>query len=122
MPQILLIDDNPTQLSLREAVLCEAGFTVGTASTADEALALLSDPKVTGPLRLILTDHVMPGSSGADFVRQLRRFSTAVAVVVMSGLAEMEDEYAGLNVSFLNKPCPPEELIRRIRAFLQQSG
>ena len=120
MPEILLIDDNCTQLHLREAVLSEAGFAVGTAGTANQALDLLSDPEVTRSLRLIVTDHVMPGSSGAGFVRQLRRFSPAVPVIVISGLAEVEEEYAGLNVSFLNKPCPPEELIQRVRTVIQQ--
>ena len=41
MPQVLLIDDNLTQLRIREAVLCEAGFSVSSAPTAEQALEVL---------------------------------------------------------------------------------
>jgi len=119
MSEILLIDDDAMQLQVRETVLREAGFSVSGTSTAAEALALLRDPQAGRTLRLIVTDHVMPGASGASFVRELRRFSPAVPVIVVTGMAEAQDEYAGLNVSFLSKPCPPEELIRRVRAALQ---
>jgi len=117
MPDILLIDDDPTQLRLREAVLREAGFAVLTSETAHAALALLGNPVLSNALRLIITDHVMPGPSGAAFARQLRRFSQ-VPVIVVSGLPEAEEEYEGLDVRFLAKPCLPEELIRQVRKVL----
>jgi len=117
MPEILLIDDDPTQLRLREAILREAGFAVLTSETAHEALALLGNPVLSNALRLIITDHVMPGPSGAAFARQLRRFSQ-VPVIVVSGLPEAEEEYEGLDVRFLAKPCLPEELIRQVRKVL----
>jgi DNA-binding response OmpR family regulator len=118
MPEILLIDDDPTQLRLREAVLREAGFAVLTSETAHAALALLGNPVLSNALRLIVTDHVMPGPSGAAFARQLRRFSQ-VPVIVVSGLPEAEEEYEGLDVRFLAKPCLPEELIRQVRKVLR---
>ncbi len=55
MPEILLIDDDATQLRLREAVLREAGFAVLTSETAHEALALLGNPVLSNALRLIIT-------------------------------------------------------------------
>ncbi len=119
MPEVLLIDNDPVQLRVREAVLRKSGIAVCSAKTADEGLDLLRDPELGNSLRLIVTDHVMPGASGATFVRELRRFSPDVPVIVVTGLAEAEDEYEGLSVSFLNKPCPPEELIARVRAALQ---
>jgi DNA-binding response OmpR family regulator len=122
MPEVLLIDDNPTQLQIREDVLREAGFSIFTATTADEALALLRKPEVTATLRAIVTDHVMPGGNGAEFVRELRRVGAAVPVIVVSGLAEAEEEYAGLEVSFLNKPCAPEDLIRHLRLAVERTG
>jgi len=122
VPEVLLIDDDPVQLRVREAVLRESGVAVCSAHTADEGLELLRDPEFGSSLRLIVTDHVMPGASGAAFVRKLRRFSPDVPVIVVTGLAEAEDEYEGLNVSFLNKPCPPEELIRQVHAALQKKS
>ncbi|PYX08973.1 MAG: response regulator [Acidobacteria bacterium] len=120
MCEILLIDDDPTQLRLREAVLREAGFTVGTAETASQALKALGHPELRKALGLIITDHVMPGPSGAAFARKLRRFS-GVPVIVISGMLEAEEEYEGLDVGFIAKPCLPEDLIRHVRKVLRSN-
>lgn len=116
MALVLLIDDNLTQLRIREAVLREAGFSVSCASTAEQALALLRS-FASGP-DVIMTDHVLPGASGSVFVRQLREISPRVPVLVISGMAEAEGEYDGLHVIFLRKPCPPDCLIREVHTAL----
>ncbi|GAC1431544.1 MAG: hypothetical protein NVS1B11_32450 [Terriglobales bacterium] len=118
MPEILLIDDDPAQLCVREAVLRQARFSIFTATTAAEAENQLRDPKVSAELRLIITDHMLPGASGAVFVRELRRLNAKVPVIVISGMVEAEEEYAGLDVTFLNKPCEPEQLIAQTRACI----
>ncbi len=122
MPDLLVIDDNPTQLSVREAVLQGAGFSVLTADSAEKALQLLRDESATAGLRVILTDHVLPGASGDAFVRELREFSPSVPVLVISGMDEAEKAYAGLEITFLHKPCAPEDLIAQVRAALEISG
>jgi DNA-binding response OmpR family regulator len=121
LPKVLLIDDSATQLHVREAVLRSAGFPVLTAMTADEALSRLREPAIAASLGVIVTDHVMPGASGADFVRELRSANSSVPVIVVSGMAEAEEEYSGLNVRFLHKPCAPEDLIRHVRSALEKS-
>ena len=122
MREVLLIDDNPAQLTIRELVLRDAGFPVSIANTAEGALALLRSPGFAGRLGVIVTDHVMPGASGADFVRELRRINSLVPVIVVTGMAEAEEEYEGLNVKFLQKPCPPPELIETVRTALDKSA
>ncbi len=114
MLKVLLIDDNPMQLHVREAVLVEAGMSVSTAETSEEALALLSAPRATD-FDVIVTDHMLPGQSGAAFVRQLRRLEADVPVLAISGLPEAGEEYEGLKVRFLPKPVPPEDLIRCVQ-------
>ncbi|HVO64421.1 MAG TPA: response regulator [Terriglobales bacterium] len=113
MLKVLLIDDNPMQLQVREAVLVDAGMSVSTAATSEEALALLR-PSATR-FDVIVTDHVLPGESGAVFVRQLRALRAGVPVLAISGLPEAQKEYQGLNVRFLPKPVPPEDLISCVR-------
>jgi DNA-binding NtrC family response regulator len=71
---------------------------------------------------VIVTDHVMPGASGSVFVKELRLASPDVPVIVVSGLAEAEEEYSALKVSFLHKPCQPEELIRQVREALERDS
>jgi CheY-like chemotaxis protein len=120
--EVLLIDDNPSQLTIRELVLREAGFPVSIATNVEGALALLRSHTLASRLGVIVTDHVMPGASGADFVRELRRINPHVPVIVVTGLAEAEQEYENLNVTFLQKPCPPPDLIQAVREALRRSA
>ena len=57
----------------------------------------------------MITDHLMPGMSGAEFVRSLRKTHPKLPVLVISGLEEAEEEYAGMNVTFRMKPLLPEQ-------------
>jgi DNA-binding response OmpR family regulator len=118
--QVLLIDDNPLQLRVRETVLRDAGFAVCVATTADSALATL---RILGDrVSLVVTDHIMPGRNGSDFVRELRKENDWVPVIVLSGLAEAEPEYDGLNVVFREKPVPPQELIELVGKTILGNG
>ena len=120
MGQVLLIDDNALQLSVRETVLRNAGFTVCVATTTESALATL---RILGArICLVITDHVMPGRNGAQFVAELRQENDWVPVIVLSGLAEAESEYEGLNVVFRQKPVPPPELIALVHTSVDANG
>ena len=102
------------QLHAREAVLRNAGFEIHIASTQESALAMLRTAPAAG-IGAIITDHVMPGSHGREFVRNLRAAKPDVPVIVITGLAEAENDYRGLGVTFRQKPCPPEEMISLVR-------
>ena len=116
MRQILLVDDNPTQLKVRETVLRHAGFQVSVATTGESALAILR--ALPNHIGLVITDHLMPGCSGAELVRQVRACNIWLPVIVLSGLAEAEGEYQGLKVIFRPKPFPPDQLIELVRSNL----
>lgn len=120
MSQVLLVDDNPLQLSIREAVLRTAGFQVSVATTAESALATLR--VLSNRVGVVITDHLMPGCSGSELVRQIRSFNQWLPVIVLSGLAEAEPEYADLGVVFRHKPIPPPDLIELVRASLDQAS
>lgn len=120
MSQVLLVDDNPLQLSVREAVLRTAGFQVSVATTAESALATLR--VLSERIGVVITDHIMPGCSGSELVRQLRAFNQWLPVIVLSGLAEAEAEYTGLGVVFRQKPIPPPDLIDLVHASLNQAN
>jgi CheY-like chemotaxis protein len=115
--RVLLIDDDPVQLRVREAVLRDAGVPVDVATTADSALALLRSSSGDS-IGTIVTDHIMPGISGAIFVRRLRELKPGIPVIVISGMLEAEDEYEGLDVTFRTKPCRPPELIALVKERL----
>ena len=115
---VLLVDDNPVQVATRQLVLSQAGIPVQVATSASSALALLRTPALGTQIKTVVTDHIMPEASGADFVRMLRKVNPDVPVIVITGLAEAEEEYAGMNVTFRQKPCPPTELIALVKQAL----
>lgn len=81
----------------------------------------LRNPDSSLPFQVIVTDHMLTGDSGAVFVRQIREVDWQIPVIVVTGLREAEEEYAGLNITFLEKPCPPELLIRMVRSAVRQN-
>ena len=99
-------------------VLGGAGFNIASANSAEIALALLREAPQER-FAAIVTDHMLPGASGAEFVRQLRALNPVVPVIVITGLPNAELEYDGLNVSFREKPCDPEELIKLVASVTQ---
>ena len=120
MNQVLLVDDNPVQLSVREAVLRKAGFQVSIATSVESALATLRI--IRDRIGVIVTDHLMPGCSGLDLVRQIRAESDWIPVIVLSGLPDATSEYDGLEVVFRAKPLPPLELIELVRSSLAEAN
>jgi DNA-binding response OmpR family regulator len=115
---VLLIDDNAVQLLARKGVLESAGFRVLTSTDPLHALETLRSPGDGLQVDGVVTDHIMPNVSGAVFVRKLRETDAKVPVMVVSGLAEAESEYEGLNVIFKQKPLLPAEMIAALRAMV----
>ena len=118
MYRLLLIDDNPLQLRVRETVLREVGLPVDVATSAEAALALLKSEPLSSNIGAVVTDHVLTGASGADLVRELRQSHPNLPIIVLTGMPGAEEEYADLNVHFRPKPCPPSELIALVRACI----
>jgi DNA-binding NtrC family response regulator len=122
MKRVLLLDDDPVQLTVRQLLLRRAGIESQLSTQAHEALALLSSESGQQTIGVVITDHLMPTMDGAEFVRQLRAFDQWMPVIVVSGLPDAEAAYEGLNVIFLTKPCEPEDLIRLIKSALDDQA
>jgi DNA-binding NtrC family response regulator len=118
MKQVLLLDDNPVQLAVRELVLRKAAIETHIATNAPSALALLRSDIGRQKIGVVVTDHIMPHMDGLEFVKQLRSFHPDMPIIVISGLPDADQEYNGLNVIFRLKPCDPEDLISLVRTAL----
>jgi len=118
LAEILLVDDNCVQATTRKAILSRAGENVAVACDGRAALAMLDQAGSLRPVGLVVTDHLMPGMNGPEFVAELRAKFPALPVVVLSGLAEAEDEYRDLDVTFRVKPFPPDQLLALVRSLL----
>jgi len=116
---VLLVDDNAIQAATRQTILKRAGYSVQSALNPARALEMLQRDQFPMGVGAVITDHIMPGMNGAEFVRELRKTMPALPVIVISGMEEAEDEYEGLDVRFLLKPLPPDQLIANVRDVLQ---
>jgi DNA-binding NtrC family response regulator len=111
---LLLIDDNAVQAATRQTILRRAGYFVIAALNPTRALEQFQRGEFPAEIQLVITDHLMPGMSGAGFVRALRKTHPRLPVLVISGLEEAEEEYAGLDVTFRMKPLLPDSLLETV--------
>jgi len=116
---LLLIDDNAIQAATRQTILKRAGYFVIAVLSPERALEQLRTNDYPEPIDLVITDHIMPGMNGAEFVTRLREFAPEIPVLVISGLAEAEDEYASLGVDFRMKPLLPQNLISTVGSLVE---
>jgi DNA-binding response OmpR family regulator len=117
-PAVLLIDDNAVQAATRQTILKRAGYFVIAALNPRRALDQFRNERFPEKIGLVITDHVMPEMSGAEFVRELRVTHPTLPVLVISGLEEAEEEYAGLNVLFRLKPLLPDKLLSSVNSLI----
>src|SRR5260370_36824602 len=119
---LLRIDDNAVQAATRQTILRRAGYFVVAALSPGRALEQIQSGDLPEEIRLVITDHLMPGMSGADFVRALRKTHPTLPVLVISGLEEAEREYAGLDVTFRMKPLQPDNLLETVKQLVGAGG
>lgn len=114
---ILCVDDEDNPLVLRKLVLQKAGYEVITAKSAQEALQIASSRGID----LVLTDHLMPGVTGAELARQIKAKSPTTRVVLLSGVNEIPVGADAADV-FLSKVEGPDSLCKKIAALLSAPG
>jgi CheY-like chemotaxis protein len=119
---ILLIDDNAVQAATRQTILKRAGYFVIADLNPERALEQFRNNEFPAPIDLVVTDHIMPGMNGAEFVRKVREFEPGVPVLVISGMAEAEAEYVGLDVHFRLKPLLPDNLLASVHRYIEKSS
>lgn len=120
--RVLVVEDEPDIAALIAYQLTREGFRVETASSGTEALKAV-DREVPA---LIVLDRMLPGLSGDEVLKALRKepATKAVPVLVLTAKREQEDRIAGLELGaddYLTKPFSPRELLLRCRAILRRA-
>ncbi len=115
---ILLIDDNAVQAAARQTILRRAGYNVIPVLNPVRALRQFQAKEFPSEICLVITDHLMPGMTGSDFVRELRKTHQHLPVLVISGLEEAEDLYHDLDVHFRLKPLMPDNLLASVNGLI----
>lgn len=119
-PTILLVEDDGALRTLTARALRQNGFTVLTAATGAEMWVTLRE----GPVSLVVLDVMLPGTSGFDLFRRLRRESD-VPVIFISARGSEEDRVLGLELGaddYLAKPFSTRELAARVSAVLRRGS
>jgi two-component system response regulator QseB len=118
--RILLVEDDKMMGQAVKIALSQAGYAVDLTRTAEDAEAALD----TTPYDLAVLDINLPGKSGLDLVRDLRKRNKDIPVLALTARDTTKQKVEGLNAGaddYLVKPFDLEELLARIEALFRRS-
>jgi CheY-like chemotaxis protein len=116
-PTILCVDDEPNALAIRKMLFEHAGYTVFSAPDAATALKLFNSYEFD----VVLSDHLLPGESGAELARQMKVLKPHIPIALLSGVSDLSSGVE-LADAFINKAEGPAQLLERIAALLKSSA
>jgi two-component system copper resistance phosphate regulon response regulator CusR len=117
--RILLVEDDPELSDILQAGFREQGIEMAREATAAEGRirALL------GTFDVIILDVMLPGGSGFDVCRELRKRELATPILMLTARDTLDDRVAGLDSGaddYLAKPFAFRELLARVRALARR--
>jgi PAS domain S-box-containing protein len=108
----LLVDDEELVRMSTADMLSDLGYTVIDTDSAEDALRLLTEGLVPS---LVVTDHLMPGMTGTELARKVRKRHPEIPVLLVSGFAEVEE--IAPDLPRLTKPFRQQELALSVAAL-----
>ena len=118
---ILLVEDDPHVQRIVKNILSRSGYRVLSAGGAEEALRLAADKGDT--IHLLLSDLVMPGTSGRELAEQIQVLRPDISILYMSGYTDDVVIRRGVleaGMAFIQKPFGADDLSRRVRELLDR--
>jgi len=118
---VLVVDDDPTQRRLVQAVLDREGYAVVHAESGGEAIDRLTKG---GGADVILLDMVMPGMSGLECLAEIRTAGVTTPVIVLTANGGIDSVVKAMQAGaqdFFVKPASPERILVGIRNALQMT-
>src|SRR5690242_17853702 len=118
---ILVVDDSPDKLSLLEAALCLAGYSVTTATDGDEALAAIESYQPD----LVITDVMMPRINGYELAQRIRAnpLTKFIPVIMQTALGRRAEDLRRASevgaLGYITDPTDLELLLARARTLLE---
>lgn len=120
MKKILVVDDEPSIVTLLKFNLEKAGFSVITAEDGNKGLELALSEKPA----LIVLDLMLPGMDGMDVCKTLRHEKVNTPILMLTAKDEEFDKILGLELGaddYLTKPFSVREVIARVKAILRRT-
>lgn len=120
--KILIVDDEASIRDMLRVALEMAEYNCLEASNAQEAHSIIIDNKPN----LILLDWMMPGTSGIELARRLKRdeVTSSIPIIMLTAKGEEDNKIQGLDVGaddYITKPFSPRELVARLKAVLRRT-
>lgn len=118
--KLLVVDDEPTIREIVASKLRRAGYSVFDAATAEEGLGIYKKVRPD----LLLLDVMLPGRSGYDLARAVRR-ETQTPIIFLTARASEQDKVEGLELGgddYVVKPFSMAELLARVKAVLRRAS
>jgi PAS domain S-box-containing protein len=114
---VLAVDDDSLVLRNTAAMLEDLGHRVLQAASAGEALALID---AHAGIELLITDHAMPGISGAELAETLKSRSHQIPIIIATGFAELPEGIEN-NLTRLAKPFSQRDLERAVSVAMRSA-
>ncbi len=117
--RLLLAEDEKELSNALTAVLKVNNYSVDPVYNGTDALAYASADNYDG----IIMDIMMPGMSGLDVLKEIRRKGNGIPVLLLTARSELEDKVTGLDAGaddYLTKPFAMKELLARVRAMTRR--
>ena len=119
---VLIVDDEAAIREMVSLALETAKFNVLEASDSQEGRAIIIDSQPD----VVLLDWMMPGTTGLELLRRLRRdpLTEKIPVILLTAKISEDSKITGLDSGaddFISKPFSPKELVSRIRAVIRRS-
>jgi signal transduction histidine kinase len=112
--RVLVVDDDPIVLAGTAAMLEDLGHVATEVESAESALQLL---QADASIDLVLTDHAMPGMTGTELAKRIRREWPELPVVIATGYAELPGELDS-GVPRLSKPYRQQDLAAMVTRLI----
>jgi len=114
--RVLVVEDNVEVGGFSTQVLADLGYDATLAKNASEALKLLEE---ANRFDVVFSDVIMPGMSGLDLGREIRRRYPEVPVVLTSGYSEVLAQEGRHGFDLIQKPYAAEDLSRVLRRVIR---
>ena len=121
MKKLLVVDDEPSILTLLKFNLEQSGFEVLTAENGNDALEIA----VNEDLTLIVLDLMLPGMDGMDVCKTLRQEKINTPILMLTAKDDEFDKILGLELGaddYMTKPFSPREVVARVKAILRRTN
>jgi len=121
--KILIVDDEAPIREMIAVALEMAGYDCLEAENTQQAHASIIDSRPD----LILLDWMLPGTTGIELARRLKRdeLTASIPIIMLTAKGEEDNKIQGLEVGaddYITKPFSPRELVARLKAVLRRAG